>query len=150
MREILFRGKRVDGRGWVEGMLIHVRDYCCILPLDCEEYEVTHLSPKFGIIDGEAVPVIPETVGQYTGFVDKFMRKVFEGDIIKTKYGRECIVTWSSSPTYRGWDLKVVDNYTNVMKTAHPDSHDLYANYNLEIVNNIHDIPEELLKGVEI
>ena len=82
MREILFRGKRVHTTEWVYGSLIHVDDYCCILEADCEDYGVTYLNGELGFIDGTAIPVDPETVGQYTGVDDRTGTKIFEGDIL--------------------------------------------------------------------
>lgn len=151
MREILFRGKRKDNGEWVYGSLVHIANYCAIIQHDQDNLSVfdqVYLDCELGTIDGMGTIVIPETVGQYTGFVDKFMRKIYEGDIIKTKFGRECVVEWFSSPAYRGWDLRIIDSSAN-SNIPSPTLYDLYANYNLEIVNNIHDLPKELKEVVK-
>ena len=84
MREILFRGKRLDNGEWIEGDLVQFpeRGYVKI---------VTQNSPYC------CAKVDPDTVGQYTGFIDKNGKKVFEDDVIyigKTEYciGKE---VWS-------------------------------------------------------
>ena len=72
-REILFRGLRTDGKGWVYGDLVQwkTRGKCAILPQEGDEWT----NP----FDFE---VNPATVGQFTGVTDCDDRKVFEGDII--------------------------------------------------------------------
>jgi hypothetical protein len=78
VEEILFRGKRVDTGEWVYGYLIHDSICSTTIPyigyLSCEQANTE---------DGDVVPVIPETVGQYTMLKDRNDKRVFEQDICK-------------------------------------------------------------------
>lgn len=86
MREYLFHGKCRDEDKWVEGCLIRYGDYCCILQDEDKLHpiDVPYLN-DLGCIDGYATPVVPESVGEWTGMCDKNGRKIFEGDIVRTQ-----------------------------------------------------------------
>ena len=168
MREYLFRGKTEHDR-WVEGSLITVGDhYCCILPQDDGAYyEYPYLDGDLGTIDGQAIPVIPETVGQWTGLFDKKGNKIFEGDIIAT---RTDAIRTEKLKGYYGYDkdgypqkVPGYEGYTEYHYTCQRDcvavvEYSTLGRYYLrgankavdaicnEVVGNIHDDPE-LLKG---
>lgn len=129
--ETLFRGKtkviagcpynngKPDGE-WVNGYVYH--DIGC--------YKIRQFDFDYArYVDYE---VDPETVGQFIGILDKNEKKIFNGDIVKTKYGRICEVYWFASKLC--WDLRPIE-----CKSKAPDEYDLFKSENLEIVGNIYD-----------
>lgn len=78
MREILFMGKRLDNGEWIQGYLFCIweKAYIC--------WGMVNDVPDMKEVD-------PETVCEYTGFADKYGRKIFEGDVIR--YTNELIGT---------------------------------------------------------
>lgn len=135
-REILFRGKRIDNKEWVEGDLCSnafkkVKDgsKCCYI-LDPDKLSYDCFEDIAEQVD--EYEVNPKTVGQYTGLKDSTGKRIFEGDIV----------------CYRNvifrveWSLKYCA-YLVVSKFS--GSKDLLTNYdNCEVIGNVHDHPELL------
>lgn len=80
MREILFRGKRIDNEEWVYGALVDGEKYCLI-------GQMIKFSPY---VENECkivgYKVDRNTICQYTGFDDKNGVKIFENDILECQY----------------------------------------------------------------
>lgn len=140
MREILFRGKRVDNGEWVEG-----------------NYEWYHKPEKYIISNpytGETKGVLPETVGQYTGLTDKNGKKIFEGDIITTTtldtgdeqkavVGFGNFIDENNDDEYIGFYIEFDGIKTTITQLAMEEVKDRF-----EVIGNKWDNPE-LLKGEE-
>jgi uncharacterized phage protein (TIGR01671 family) len=130
MREIEFRGKRLDTGEWVYGY------YRCI----AWNFD----SPTHQIINGNTFyGVDPATVGQYTGLRDKKCKKIYEGDIIRIRETKE-----------DDWEIYVVKYYGDEGYPAFDTDPQINCDCNglsyamaaceVEIIGNIHDNPELL------
>lgn len=76
MREILFRGKDADTGFW------------CFGDLSFDKEKNTFI--RMWTHNGYAVrKVVPETVGQFTGFYDKNGHRIFDGDILRSGYDED-------------------------------------------------------------
>ncbi len=141
MREILFRGKQADNSEWIVGSLLQDDDGKTYIV----GYE--HRGGIDGMIDAELTSwaVIPETVGQYTGLLDKNGTKIFEGDIVKgiaysvTKIG---VIVWideiSSFGVRYAQNLTAWEN-SSILRCVSMGKTDEFA---AEVIGNIYDNPE--------
>ena len=80
IREILFRGKLCHSDTWVYGNLCKTENESAfILPTHLCGMDRHH----FRIESDEPFSVEPDTIGQFTGMVDKDGLKIFENDVVR-------------------------------------------------------------------
>lgn len=115
MREIIFRGKRIDNGEWVEGNLF-----------------VSDTDGRAYILSGTRIVTIewevdPSTVGQYIDLEDKNGKQIFEGDILSLRAGRPHVVRFKNGAF-------ILEDSAIPMSFA----------IKFEIIGNVHDNPELL------
>ena len=137
MREILFRGKRLDNGEWVFG-------YFCEFANNRTGEQESYIQTvkQDGRID-LIHKVDPSAVGQYTGLKDKNGKRIFEGDVViydNSPYNAYCTpqkgeIIWRNGSLcfeYRPWNSAM---YRSLC------SDDFFA-AKCEVIGNIHDNPE--------
>lgn len=134
MREILFRGKRVDNGEWVYGFY----NRCEARLTYTEEHYKNNPRSWIQTVEnegfaGQLFHVDTDTVGQYSGLKDANDVKIYEGDIIKTI-------------DYFGEQRLFLVCFDNGMFLADTSALRSWINpiFALEVVGNIHDNPDML------
>jgi uncharacterized phage protein (TIGR01671 family) len=141
IREIKFRGKRVDNGGWVYGTYHYSADgkYHYILAkekfIDLEGMPVRYLHMP------EVREVLPESVGQYTGLKDRNGREIYERDAVQYLNSIEngkAIVKYQSCTFVFDW---LEQNTSSPSIIAESMSY-FQCSAELEIIGNTIDNPE--------
>lgn len=125
-REIIFRGKRKDTGEWTEGYFFKIWNRVFLL------WGMTNDTPNM-------TEVIPETVSQFIGLIDRYRKKIFEGDIVN-------IVTRINGykSMYSSTIQEVKYTADNGIAVFYPfDNSDIVE---VEVIGNIYD-NKELLDG---
>ena len=146
-REIKFRGKVTKTKQWVYGDLLHVGNGCIITTNS--ELGETLPDGDIGLaysLDEFAV-VIPETVGQFTGLLDKNGKEIYEGDIIRSYDSENNPITHSIS-----WDNKKACYVATMLQyplLGGSIDKGWIDEFEKEVIGNIFDNPELLKGGAE-
>ena len=158
MREILFRGKRIDNGEWVEGYYVKALDM-----YDKEIHVIFDTTTTFyscGETSGFEL-VAPETICQYTGLTDKNGKKIWEGDILMGHGNREDLVkvVYGEFPVINAESLEAVDKVigwhyevipTDALSKCEPFclpmplTEEYAKTCKFEVVGNVFDNPELL------
>lgn len=142
MREILFRGKRLNNGEWVTGKMYRIaRDLNPFIMLEDKH--------------GCSYEVDEETVGQYTGLKDKHGKRIFEGDILHIAKIADGIGGYYQPPldypvnVVVKWDLCAWMWETLCDDKRYITFPDAWCHYECEVIDNVHDNPELLDGGAE-
>ena len=138
MREILFRGKRVDNGELAYGYLFKSWNRTFLL------WGMTGDVPNM-------VEVKPETVGQFTNLTDKNGNKIFEGDVVKITdkivgYERFAFIEFGNPNAQYdwGWQLHPISKEPFAVAILHWVDMEASGAF-IEVIGNIYD-NKELLK----
>lgn len=157
MRQIKFRGQRIDNGEWVYGYLYQLPlpsgVGCMILTTD-NTHEDNSIEPEYHLaftLWVDLFLVKPETVGQLTDLQDKKDQEIYEGDILFVEFadksGGKQLVGWNEETA--SWGIMSTYEYQSLKEG---DDWPEFKNHTLlgflkhaiicEVVGNIHDNPE--------
>ena len=126
MRNIRFRGKRLDNGEWVYGYYVYQPAF--------NEGQIYAWTKDYADLE-KPVEVDPATVGQYTGLKDKNGKDGYEQDTVRRGLSIG-IIKFDQGHFYIDWG-KNPENWSDTIYVHLPDS---------EIIGNVHDNPELLGK----
>ena len=133
MRTIKLRAKRLDNGEWLYGYY-HKR----VGGVEC----IIEMKPnKYGKVEYIVNQVDPNTVGQFTGLIDKNGKEIYEGDIVKTilhDSRRQMFFKVIYAMDYCGFELQEYGRYSG----GYLWNFDDFDEGSLIIIGNIHDNPE--------
>jgi uncharacterized phage protein (TIGR01671 family) len=142
MREILFRGKikgeetGVPEFDWAFGNLVVEQSTGKMFIADMAR--LTNGTK----INEVVIEVMPQTVGQFTGLCDKNGAKIFEGDVVSV----HDVLLRCDERYHEFIGFVSFDRASFTIDGNDGMTHYRWADYDVEVIGNIHDNPE-LLEG---
>ena len=123
MREVLFRGKYAPSGAWIMGDL---RQY----PSGAKAIKANDML--------HIMEVSPDTIGQFTGLVDKHGKKIFEGDVVVLTLPA-AKMHWRAVCKFHSGAFGLVWHHMGVERWQ---AFAAICNAEYEVIGNIYDNPE--------
>ena len=155
MREILFKGKRIDNGEWVVGQYVNT----------CYPGNGKETGHFIVVYPNEYHEIYTSTLCQFTGLCDKNGKKIWENDILMChgnsedlvkvafgEFGVRNIETGTIVDKVVGWHYEIIP--TDAISRCEPFcwsmplTEDYIERCEMEVVGNIFDNPELLQEGV--
>lgn len=122
MREIEFRGKRLDNGEWVRGYYCkHIKRQVCPMGDELKPEDIAHLIINDGFADWnmprslQGYDVDPGTVGQLVRKGSETRFDIYAGDILQDDWGYKYVIEWDNEDTiYRARSI-----ITGELETLH-------------------------------
>lgn len=144
MRQIKFRGKRIDNNEWVYGSLTQSEAH----NKNGEPFMVSYIAPSIPVASEGGFELVkmdrvkPATVGQFTGLHDKNGKEVYEGDIVRLRVSDN---RYKRNPRYTTKTIR----YDNRLARFEADG--IYwinlSSDRIEVIGNVFDSPKLIEKG---
>ena len=125
-----FRGKRLDGQGWVYGDLLNRRIWSRRIPI------IRMVDDGFDTY--QEAEVLPESIGQWTGKFDINGVEIYKGDIVNSGHLKSD--EWIPSIAVIEWDEDFA-MFRQVLKGVNEGLEQL-MDVPCEVIGNVIDSPE--------
>ena len=158
MRTIKFKAKPRNGE-WVVGCLLHRQDGSVYI------YDDNNDVPFSGLVCSEEetalrIPVDEKTVCQFTGFLDKNGKEIYEGDVLRSdEYPYSCledgvrdnyyavVYYWEEGACFGTVTAKNPSSDVGGISDGILDDVEREKMKNFEVIGNVHDIEWKQYRG---